>query len=320
MPSRLTLRLRAVGQRFLALHAEAGAEGAAAVLDRQVGVVEQRRAGMLELRLGQLDSDVGFRLLHDPASLWICVSLALMMSSVVCTLSRGGFLALIGGFLVCFIIQVAGAARFIVGTILVSLALTLGLLGWFGLERVEARYGTIWSGKALNESRLTLWSAAWSVVKDFPVWGTGFGTYQVIDPLYRTSAEVADLTIDHLHNDHLEMLAEGGLVGLGLSWLMLGLVFWLGLKVVRQGTSLSGIVLGEIFSITTLALHCTGDFCVSVPAITLLASVISARFRRNASAPVPFPSVGRGEARKVCRREHPRAFSQETNWAYTPCD
>ena len=44
------LALGAVRQRFLALHAEAGAERAAAFLDEQVGVVEQRRAGMLELR------------------------------------------------------------------------------------------------------------------------------------------------------------------------------------------------------------------------------------------------------------------------------
>ena len=43
------LALGAVGERFLALQAKAGAEGAAALLDRQVRVVEQRRARMLEL-------------------------------------------------------------------------------------------------------------------------------------------------------------------------------------------------------------------------------------------------------------------------------
>ena len=42
--------LAAVGQRLLALHAEARAERAAAFLDREVGVVEQRRARMPELR------------------------------------------------------------------------------------------------------------------------------------------------------------------------------------------------------------------------------------------------------------------------------
>ena len=41
---------RAVRQLLLALQAEAGPERAAALLDREVGVVEQRRAGMLELR------------------------------------------------------------------------------------------------------------------------------------------------------------------------------------------------------------------------------------------------------------------------------
>ena len=99
----------------------------------------------------------------------------------------------------------------------------------------------------------------------------------MIDPLYRTNADVADLTVDNLHNDHLEMLAEGGAVGLGLTWLTIGLIFWLGLKAIRRGNAPSGLVLGALFSISTLALHCAGDFCVSMPAIILLSSVIGAR-------------------------------------------
>ena len=44
------LALRAVRQRLLALHTEAGAERAAAVHHMQVGVVERVRAGMPQLR------------------------------------------------------------------------------------------------------------------------------------------------------------------------------------------------------------------------------------------------------------------------------
>ena len=37
-------------------------------------------------------------LLHDPAALWTCVALALMVSSVAFSFSRGGVVSLIGGF------------------------------------------------------------------------------------------------------------------------------------------------------------------------------------------------------------------------------
>jgi O-antigen ligase/tetratricopeptide (TPR) repeat protein len=217
------------------------------------------------------------RLLQDPASLWICVALALMASSVILTLSRGGFVALLGGFVVCFVLQITGSVRFLrLGTAILGAAMTVGLLGWFGLARIEARYATLWGGTALEESRLALWSAAADIVKDFPVWGTGYGTCQYVDPLYRRSAEVADLTIDHLHNDHLEMLVESGVVGLLLTWLILGLVFWFGIRAVRSGGRASGMSLGAIFSMTTLVLHGFGDFLISIPAITLLATVLCA--------------------------------------------
>jgi O-antigen ligase/tetratricopeptide (TPR) repeat protein len=217
------------------------------------------------------------RLLHDPASLWICAALALMASSVFLTLSRGGFLALLGGFVVCFIVQIASSAQFFrLGTVILGVAMTFGLLGWFGLARIEARYATLWGGTALGESRLPLWSAALDIVKDFPVWGTGYGTCQFVDPLYRRTAEVADLTIDHLHNDHLELLVESGVFGLLLTWLLLGLVFWFGIRAVRSKSRASGMSLGALFSIATLALHGFGDFLISIPAITLLATVLCA--------------------------------------------
>src|SRR5437667_307549 len=103
------------------------------------------------------------------------------------------------------------------------LVLAAALLAWYGLTQIETRYATIWTGTALHESRLPLWESALGIVKDFPVWGTGYGTYPVVDALYRTNADLADLAVDNLHNDHLELLTEGGLAASVLSWLVIGL-------------------------------------------------------------------------------------------------
>ena len=83
------------------------ARSPAAPFDSGLGYVRRTVAELSSRLLSALG------LLRDPASMWICAGLALMMTSVILTLSRGGFMALIGGFVVCFIIQLAGAGRFL---------------------------------------------------------------------------------------------------------------------------------------------------------------------------------------------------------------
>jgi len=217
-------------------------------------------------------------LLQDTASLWICSALALMVSSVLFSLSRGGFLALVGGFAACLLVRMSGSRSFLQhGAVWLVLVLAVGLLGWFGLARIEARLTSLLQGKALQESRLPLWSGILAIVQDFPVWGTGYGTYQYVDPLYRTSAELADFNVDHVHNDYLELLVEGGAAGLFLYLLAIGLLFRLGYRAAGQRRLGDGLALGALFALTTLVIHCFGDFDIHVPAITLLGTVLCAQ-------------------------------------------
>ena len=136
---------------------------------------------------------------------------------------------------------------------------------------------TLWGGKALEESRLSLWTAAANIVADFPLWGTGYGTYQYVDPLYRTNAHLANFIVDHPHNDYLELLVESGSAGLLLGTLAIALVFRLAYQFIRKGNSRAGLALGALFAFASLVIHCFGDFEVHVPAITLLAAVLCTR-------------------------------------------
>ena len=119
--------------------------------------------------------------LSHPQVLGIGAALALMLSSLAVCLSRGGMLAFVSGGLVCLIIQLAPHPVF--WTALWASGPDFGyrfdFLVWNA--PVEARLATFWQGRAL-EDRVPIWSRTLILAKEFPVWGTGLGTFQYVEP------------------------------------------------------------------------------------------------------------------------------------------
>jgi O-antigen ligase/tetratricopeptide (TPR) repeat protein len=220
------------------------------------------------------------RLLREPRNLWIGSALALMLTATAVSLSRGGLLALAGGAAVCVLLKLAQPGRSLrLGSLLVILAGAVGMALWFGTDAIETRLATLTEGKAFQESRLPLWSRVLPAVEAFPLWGTGFGTFRYLEPLYRTSGADAGLVFDHAHNDYLEFLIEGGIPGLALCLAAIALVYWYGCRALtaRRDEAGRGLALGALLGLTTLVIHSLGDFGTHVPAITLLATVVAAQ-------------------------------------------
>jgi O-antigen ligase/tetratricopeptide (TPR) repeat protein len=231
-------------------------------------------------------------LLQDPRSLWICCALALMLGSTLFCLSRGGLLGVLSGLAVCLGLKYWHAApslRF--GYVLLILALAIAFVCWFGFDPVEARFATLLHEDAL-QSRFSLWSHAWPVVKDFFFWGTGSGTFPYIEPMHRTTTADLNTIYEHAHNEYLEALVEGGLLRLIPSLLAVGLVFRLGFRAFkRHGHSLAGgLVLGAVASFTAMAVHSFGEFGLHIPAIAVLATVLCAQLCSLADSPPPSPA------------------------------
>jgi hypothetical protein len=152
-----------------------------------------------------------FKPLHDPAILWLSVGLALMMGSVFVSVSRGGVLALLLSSVICLGIKVFRSRRLTnfemgMGILIVG----AGLFTWFTLERVEKRLATIWTGTVLGEGRATSWRSVLPLFADFPLWGTGLGTYEFVEPLNHPPGGDPLQVWEHAHNDYLEALIEGG--------------------------------------------------------------------------------------------------------------
>jgi O-antigen ligase len=76
--------------------------------------------------------------------------------------------------------------------------------------------------------RPAIWRATWSLIMDHPLAGVGFGGYWVAITKYHVAS--GETTPQEAHNDYLELLASGGVIGLAIGiWFVVAL-----LKTVRE--------------------------------------------------------------------------------------
>src|SRR5262249_15370202 len=154
-------------------------------------------------------------LILDPQVLGISFALAMMLSSVIFCLSRGGILALCGGSIVCVMLLLWRSDRserrwatlLPLGMAMLTLAvMALALVTWFGIAPVAARLATLWDRQDVPGDRLALWARTLPLVRDFPLWGTGYGTFRYLEPLHAADAADAERAYVFAHNDYLEAL------------------------------------------------------------------------------------------------------------------
>jgi tetratricopeptide (TPR) repeat protein len=217
-------------------------------------------------------------LLHNPKALWTGLALLFMLLAGLLSLSRGGFLAIIVAASLCILLKTAKTrASWHLGAVVLFVAVALSLLTWFGFSRVQNRLTTLWEGTAATQDRGPLWSRLIPSVASFPLFGTGYGTFDFVELMSRTNAGDAGYLYEHAHNDYLEALLEGGLIRLALSLIAIGVVYRCGYRAMFcQSSSVSGLAVGAVFAFTTLVVHSFFDFGIHIPAIVVLATVICA--------------------------------------------
>jgi O-antigen ligase len=142
---------------------------------------------------------------------------------------------------------------------------------WVGINPVLKRFELLGQEDYVeSEGRLPLWRSEIRLIKDYPLAGTGLGTFKLAFRQYQDS-EVNNLA-DHAHNDYLEFACETGLAGALLLWLPI--YFLWGLLVISflesQSSYRQAVLLGCAGSVTALLIHSITDFNLQIPANALL--------------------------------------------------
>ena len=174
-------------------------------------------------------------------SKWIVVAWGaalVLVLAVPVSLSRGGVVSLTAG-LACFVLLRLWArkdSRFS-GPGLVGALAGLGAAGLLIVAALpteaRARVLTL-TGITSDQSgsyRLALWHDTLRLAASSPAVGSGFGAYEDALPRFKTTA--GGFRVTHAENDHLELLAEGGLLAALLGAAAVLALLLLGLKALR---------------------------------------------------------------------------------------
>ena len=161
------------------------------------------------------------------------------------------------------------------------------------MEAVSGEISTVGDASREGTRRVDMWNATWKMIVENPLLGTGFGGYGMAITQYHNAS--GKLIPQEAHNEYMEVLASGGVVGAGL-WLWFLMIF-----IRRAGQSLSvtnsarqrtmcvgalgGIVAVAIHSIVDFGLHITINALICTALIVIVVS--SPRFGR-ADKKLPF--------------------------------
>lgn len=185
----------------------------------------------------------------------------IILSSIFISLSRGGIISLSVAliFFLAVVPQRVLRSRVTMFGFLFSCVVLMG--AWFGWDAVAEKFGkTFTESGSITNVRFFLWQDSLAIIRDFLITGTGFGTYLHIYPSYKTLT--VDLIFDHAHNDYLELLTDGGLIGFVFAaWFVMAVLIhgWKKLRL-RQDRYAIFLSAGALTGIVSLLFHSVTDF------------------------------------------------------------
>jgi O-antigen ligase len=198
-----------------------------------------------------------------------------MATAVVLSRSRSGVVAVLVAMLVFGFRAVRQTAGTLpkVAAVATLLALVLGALAWGGSDAVVAKFGR---SSADMPGRLRAWHDAAHIISDFPVVGTGLGTFGLDMLVYQSGPH--DVSYTQAHNDYLQIAAEGGaLVSSAALALVAVIVFLAWQRGSRDHDPVvSWIRTGAAAGLTGIAAQSVVEFSLQMPGIALLFVVLLA--------------------------------------------
>ncbi len=153
------------------------------------------------------------------------------------------------------------------GILVAALLVVFGYgVAWIGGEQVvknlqagPSDFGTSVAPNNANTSRRQMWTTTWTIFKNHPLTGIGFGGYWIAVTQYHEAS--GEFTPQQAHNDYLDLLAAGGLIGLALTiWFSVLFVVRARARLRSPDPFYRAATLGALTGILGVAVHSFFDF------------------------------------------------------------
>lgn len=135
---------------------------------------------------------------------------------------------------------------------------------YFGVEKVVHRISN--TTLASEEVRIDLNVLTPEIIKDYPVTGSGGGTFQSAYHPYQQ--EASSIHVIHAHEDYLELMSDTGMVGFAILGLIVLLSLSAAIKALwtRRDPLTRGIGFAVLMAVSAILIHSTVDFNLQIPA------------------------------------------------------
>jgi O-antigen ligase len=198
----------------------------------------------------------------------IRLGLVVMVIGLVLTRSRMGntafFVSMLvtGLFYIVFVRRLSRRTVIFFASLLLIDLLVVG--NFFGIEQVAER---LQQTSVDSEGRDEVARDTLEIVKDYPLAGTGAGSFFSVYPMY-DSGDTGSGFYKHAHNDYLEFASNLGLIAFGLLGfcVLVSLYQAIRAQLVRRDRLAQGMGFAVTMAIVALLIHSSVDFNLQIPA------------------------------------------------------
>jgi len=209
----------------------------------------------------------------DGKTLLIGFCVIVMILGLLFSASRMGIASLLLSFtLLSLLFRSPSKEHRFSRTSILILGLALLWAAWIGLDFVISRFLT---SSEDFKGRWVFWVNTFQIFKDFPIFGSGLGTFAWVFPMYRSFHLIGVAT--HAENDYLQLASEVGMVGIGL--LLILFLFLLykaisGIRSLSHRESVRYIGIGGLVGILALMFHSIVERNIQVPSNAFLYTIL----------------------------------------------
>ncbi|MGB9004414.1 MAG: O-antigen ligase family protein [Candidatus Aminicenantales bacterium] len=213
-------------------------------------------------------------------NLLLAAATVVMAVAVVKSQSRAGVFLMVLTFLlflemVLFHLSYSGEGRRLARNLInVSFLVVVIFSLAVGMTAVMNRF--LADDTLFHGGRTLFWRNIVPLVRDFPLFGTGLGTFVSVYPGYETAG--IGMLLEHAHNDYLELAAETGILGF---LLLAGGIVWTLVQIfrmwrARRSLEIKGLAMGGFISCVVILIHSFTDFNLHIPANALVFTMVLA--------------------------------------------